>query len=322
MSLEQILKDINKKHGEGSIFKLSDKGLDIEVIPTGIIGLDAALGVGGLPKGRITEIFGQNGSGKSSIAVSTAIQAQKAGLNVAYVDVENALDLNLAQQMGLNLGSVFMSQPDTAEDVFDICETLFKSKEFGLVVVDSVAQLVSKREFDADFGDSVVGVLPKLMSQAMRKLVNPIAESNSVLLLINQIRDNMNAMGYAPTTITPAGHAIRFASTIRIETKRVGQIKKDELVVGHKNQANVIKNKVAPPMKKYEWEVIYGEPITLYGELIDLGIDGKIIEKAGAGWMTYGSTKLQGKDKFKQYLMENPEITAGLETKVKGWLGL
>lgn len=319
--IDQVVESINTKYGEGTIFRLGEKSTKVPVIPTGILGLDVALGVGGLPLGKVVEIYGPGGSGKSSLALSTAAQAQKLGHNVAFIDVEYALNVEYAAQIGVDVDSLYVSQPDSAEHVFEVMETLIESSLVGMIVVDSVDAMVATRELESDYGDSNVGIKAKLMSQALRRLKAQISKANVCVVFINQTRDQIGVMGYGDTSITTGGKALSFYADVRLAPKRIGQIKSGEDVVGHKTKVTVTKNKVAAPMKNYAYEVIYGEAGTLYGELVDYGVEAGFVTKGGA-WFTYEDKKWQGKEKMKEALREDEALRNEVEQKVRGWLGL
>lgn len=317
-----VIAEINKSFGTGSIYKLSERTVvDVPHVSTGSIGLDSALGIGGLPFSRVVEIYGDTGTGKSGITLSAIASAQKQGKKCAIVDTEHALDPAFAELLGVDLDALFVSQPDDGESGLSICELLIKSGEFGIVVVDSVAGLVPRREIDGEFGDANVALLARLMAQAMRKLTGVTNRSKTCLIFTNQLRDNVGAFGYADQSITTGGRSLKFFSSVRIELKRMQQVKNGDDIVGHKVKATVKKNKLAAPFKTAEYEITYGQNSLKINELIDLGTEYKILEKGGA-WYTINGERIQGRDNLRTYLTNNPEVVADLETKVRGFLGL
>lgn len=324
--VSDVVSGINSKFGAGTMFKLGERKVEwVPVIPTGIIGLDAALGVGGLPLGRIVEIMGPQGSGKSSICISTAAQAQKLGYDVAYIDVEYALNTEYAEQLGVDINNLFVSQPDSAEKVFEVIEALLEqATNVKVIIVDSVDAMITQREMEADFGDSNIGIKAKLMSQAMRRLKAKVAKANVCLVFVNQLRDVIGAMGYAETTITTGGKALGYYADVRITSKRTGKLKGkgDEAsdVVGHKTLLEVIKNKVAPPFKKYEYEVTYGDNNFRATEMVKLAVDLDIIHRAGA-FYSFEDGKWQGATALREAL-EDADLLDRVVTAVKGNLGL
>lgn len=320
---KNVVDEIEKRFGKGSIFKFSDKPLeDVPCIPTGIISLDAALGVGGLPKGRIVEIYGDSGTGKSALCLMLIAEAQKLGLKCAFVDAENAIDAQTAELLGVKLDEIYISQPVSGNESLEITEILVKSGQFGVVVVDSVAALVPNEEITADFGDAIIGRQAKLMNQAMRKLVSPVRTTETLLVFTNQIRDNIGAFGYAETTTTTGGRALKFFSSVRLELKRTGQVKDGEDIVGHKVKITAKKNRVAPPFKVAEYEVTYGQNAVKLNELVDLGAEYKIVEKSGS-WYSYNGTKIgQGRANARQFLIDNPQVAHEIEQKLRGFLGI
>ncbi len=317
-----VIAEIEKKFGKGNIFKFSDKPrIDIPVASTGIIGLDHALGIGGIPYGRITEIFGNESSGKTSIALKAAASCQRDGGRVAYVDAENALDINHARLLGVDVDDMYISQPDTAENIFGITEELVKSGDFKMVVIDSVAALVSQREFDGEFGDSNVGVIAKLMSQACRKLTPLIAKNEVSTIFINQIREKIGVMFGNPETTT-GGRALKFFSTLRIETSASTKVKDGDAIVGSRMKAKVVKNKLAPPFLNCEYQIMFGHDVSKYYELVELGAEYKILNKSGA-WYSYGDSRVgQGLANSVQFLIDNPLIADELEAKIRTELGV
>ncbi len=316
-ALEQALKSIEKDFGKGSIMRLGDKVKDkYDVIPTGSYALDKALGVGGYPRGRIIEIFGPESSGKTTFALHAIASVQKQGGYAAFIDAENALDPIYAKALGVDIDNLLLSQPNSGEQALEIAEALIKSGSVDLIVVDSVAALVPEAELNGDMGDSHVGLHARLMSQAMRMLSGIIAKTNCVAIFINQIREKVGVMFGNPETTT-GGRALKFYASIRLDIRRSEQLKDGTNVIGNKTVVKVVKNKVAPPFRTAEVDIIYGEGISHLSEIIDLGVNYEIIKKAGA-WFSYNDNKIgQGKEAAKRYLKENPEILAEVETKLK-----
>lgn len=316
-ALEQALKSIEKDFGKGSIMRLGDKVKDkYDVIPTGSYALDKALGVGGYPRGRIIEIFGPESSGKTTFALHAIASVQKQGGYAAFIDAENALDPIYAKALGVDIDNLLLSQPNSGEQALEIAEALIKSGSVDLIVVDSVAALVPEAELNGDMGDSHVGLHARLMSQAMRMLSGIIAKTNCVAIFINQIREKVGVMFGNPETTT-GGRALKFYASIRLDIRRSEQLKDGTNVIGNKTVVKVVKNKVAPPFRTAEVDIIYGEGISHLSEVIDLGVNYEIIKKAGA-WFSYNDNKIgQGKEAAKRYLKENPEILAEVETKLK-----
>jgi len=316
-ALEDVFKQIEKQYGKGSIMKLGDKALgDIEVISTGSLGLDLALGVGGYPRGRIIEIFGPESSGKTTFALHAIAEAQKLGGYAAFIDAEHALDPNYAKNLGVDVNNLILSQPDTGEQALEIAEHLIRSGAIDVIVIDSVAALVPKVEIDGDMGDSHIGMQARLMSQAMRKLSGAISKSNTIAIFINQIREKVGVMFGSPET-TSGGRALKFYATIRLDVRRVDAIKQGEEIIGNITKVRVVKNKVAPPFKSCEVDLIYGKGISYEGEVLDLAVNYDIIQKSGS-WYTYNEEKLgQGREKVKEYLRNNPNLLKELDTKVR-----
>jgi len=316
-ALEDVFKQIEKQYGKGSIMKLGDKALgDIEVISTGSLGLDLALGVGGYPRGRIIEIFGPESSGKTTFALHAIAEAQKLGGYAAFIDAEHALDPNYAKNLGVDVNNLILSQPDTGEQALEIAEHLIRSGAIDVIVIDSVAALVPKVEIDGDMGDSHIGMQARLMSQAMRKLSGAISKSNTIAIFINQIREKVGVMFGSPET-TSGGRALKFYATIRLDVRRVDAIKQGEEIIGNITKVRVVKNKVAPPFKSCEVDLIYGKGISYEGEVLDLAVNYDIIQKSGS-WYTYNEEKLgQGREKVKEYLRNNPSLLKELDTKVR-----
>lgn len=321
-ALNDAFKEIEKQFGKGAIMKLGDEAdRQIEAIPSGSIALDNILGVGGWPKGRIIEVYGPESSGKTTIALHAIAEAQKAGGNAAFIDAEHALDPIYAKKLGVDTQNLILSQPDTGEQALEITEALIRSGAVDIIVVDSVAALVPEAEIDGDMGDQHVGVLARLMSQAMRKLSGVISKTKTVCIFINQIREKIGVMFGNPET-TPGGRALKFYSSVRLEVRRGESIKLGTDIVGNKVSLKVVKNKVAPPFKQTVVDVMYGEGISKYGEIVDLAVEKDIIHKSGA-WFSYKDEKIgQGKENVKEYLKNNPNLTLEIETKVREAYGL
>ncbi len=319
-ALDTAISQIEKSFGKGSVMKLGDKdAMNIESISTGSLGLDVALGVGGVPKGRVIEIYGPESSGKTTLALHIAAEAQKNGGTAAFIDAEHALDPIYAEALGVNVEDLLISQPDTGEQALEITDTLVRSGAVDVIVVDSVAALVPKAEIEGDMGDSHMGLQARLMSQALRKLTGSIAKSNCCIIFINQIRMKIGVMFGNPETTT-GGNALKFYSSVRIDIRRIGAIKDKDEIVGNHTRCKIVKNKVAPPFKIVEFDIIYGEGISKEGEIIDLGVKADIVEKSGS-WFSYDSTRIgQGRENAKNYLKENPEVAAEIELKVRGFL--
>lgn len=315
-NLEEAFKQIEKQFGKGSIMKLGDVNYeDIEVIPSGSLALDAALGVGGYPKGRIIEIYGPESSGKTTFALHAIAQAQKAGNYAAFIDAEHALDPRYARNLGVDIENLVLSQPDTGEQALEIVEHLVRSNAVGIVVIDSVAALVPKVEIDGDMGDSHIGLQARLMSQAMRKLSGIISKTKTVVIFINQIREKVGVMFGSPET-TSGGRALKFYATIRLDIRRIEQIKQGDVAIGSMTRIKVVKNKVAPPFRSCDVELIFGEGISREGELIDLGVNFEIVKKSGS-WFSYEEDRIgQGRENVKRYLRENPNLASAIETKI------
>ena len=289
--------------------------VNVEALPTGSLSLDLALGIGGVPKGRIIEIYGPESSGKTTLALHMVASAQKEGGEAAYIDVEHALEPAYARALGVNIENLLISQPDTGEDALAITETLVRSGAVDIVVVDSVAALVPRSEIEGEMGDSSVGVLARLMSQALRKLAGIISKTNCVVIFINQLREKIGVMYGNPET-TPGGRALKYFASVRIDVRRVETLKNGSEIVGNHTRAKIVKNKVAPPFKEAEFDIMYGEGISKYGEIVDLAAKLDIIEKGGA-WYTVGETRIQGRDGVKQYLKDNPEVCDEIEAKIR-----
>jgi len=322
-ALQAALAQIEKQFGKGSIMRLGDgeQAEDIQVVSTGSLGLDIALGVGGLPRGRVVEIYGPESSGKTTLTLQVAAEMQKVGGVCAFIDAEHALDINYAQKLGVNLQDLLISQPDTGEQALEIVDALVRSGSVDLIVVDSVAALTPKAELEGEMGDSLPGLQARLMSQALRKLTGTIKKSNTMVIFINQIRMKIGVMFGSPETTT-GGNALKFYASVRLDIRRIGSIKRGEEVVGNETKVKVVKNKVSPPFKEAEFDILYGEGISREGEIIDLGVNAKVIEKSGA-WYAYNGEKIgQGKDNCREFLKENPALAIEIENKVRESLGV
>jgi recombination protein RecA len=322
-ALDAALAQIERAFGKGSIMRLgkSDKSVEIETVSTGSLGLDIALGVGGLPRGRVVEIFGPESSGKTTLALHTVAEAQKKGGVCAFIDAEHALDPVYARKLGVNLDNLLISQPDTGEQALEICDTLIRSGAVDVVVVDSVAALVPRSEIEGEMGEMQPGLQARLMSQALRKLTASISRSNCMVIFINQIRMKIGVMYGSPETTT-GGNALKFYASVRLDIRRVGSIKEREDVVGNTTRVKVVKNKVAPPFKQVEFDIMYGEGVSKTGELIDLGVKAGIVEKSGA-WFSHDSTRLgQGRENAKSFLRQNPEMASRIELMIRQNSGL
>ncbi|WP_178861274.1 recombinase RecA [Thiomicrorhabdus cannonii] len=317
-ALAAALGQIEKQFGKGSIMRMGDSTVsrDIEAVSTGSLGLDMALGIGGLPRGRIVEIYGPESSGKTTLTLHAIAEAQKAGGTAAFVDAEHALDPIYAEKLGVDIDNLLVSQPDTGEQALEITDALVRSGAVDIVVVDSVAALTPKAEIEGDMGDSHVGLQARLMSQALRKLTANIKRTNTLVIFINQIRMKIGVMFGSPETTT-GGNALKFYASVRLDIRRIGAIKKGEEVLGNETRVKVVKNKVAPPFKQVEFDILYGQGISREGEIIDLGVQEKLIEKSGS-WYSYNGSKIgQGKDNARQYLIDNPEVAQELMAKIK-----
>ncbi|WP_273760549.1 recombinase RecA [Bartonella sp. ML70XJBT.G] len=322
-ALDAALAQIERSFGKGSIMRLGQKEqvVEIETIPTGSLSLDIALGVGGLPKGRIVEIYGPESSGKTTLALHAIAEAQKIGGICAFIDAEHALDPIYARKLGVDLENLFISQPDTGEQALEITETLVRSGAVDVLVVDSVAALTPRAEIDGEMGDALPGLQARLMSKALRKLTASIFRSNCMVIFINQIRMKIGVMFGSPETTT-GGNALKFYASVRLDIRRIGSIKDRDVIVGNQTRVKVVKNKLAPPFKQVEFDIIYGEGISKLGELIDLGVKVGIVEKSGS-WFSYNSQRLgQGRENAKQFLRENVEIAAEIETALRQNAGL
>ena len=317
-ALEQVLSQIEKQYGKGSIMKLGAgaQDMNIEVIPTGCLALDVALGVGGLPRGRIVEIYGPESSGKTTVALHVIAETQKKGGIAAFIDAEHALDPSYAAKLGVNLEDLYVSQPDTGEQALDITESLVRSGAVDIVVIDSVAALTPKAEIEGDMGDSHVGLQARLMSQALRKLTGITNKSKTCVIFINQLREKVGVMFGNPET-TPGGKALKFYASIRIDVRKADALKDSDGLFGNRTKAKIVKNKVAPPFKTAEFDIIYGEGISQDGCILDMAVEFEIVEKSGS-WFSYNGDKFaQGREKAKEYLKENPEIRDEIEGKIR-----
>ncbi len=315
-ALETALAQIEKSYGKGAIMRLGDDiPVNVEAVSTGSLSLDLALGIGGVPKGRIVEIYGPESSGKTTLALHVLASAQKMGGEVAFIDVEHALEPAYARALGVNIDELLISQPDTGEQALDITEALVRSGAVDVVVVDSVAALVPRTELEGEMGESSVGVVARLMSQALRKLAGTISKTNCIVIFINQLREKIGVMYGNPET-TPGGRALKYFASVRIDVRRVETLKVGTEMVGNRTRAKVIKNKVAPPFKEAEFDIIYGEGISKIGEIIDLGVKLELIDKAGA-WFTVGEQRIQGRDGVKEFLRTHPEICDGIEQQIR-----
>ncbi|OOG48374.1 recombinase RecA [Polaromonas sp. A23] len=322
-ALQAALAQIEKQFGKGTIMKLGAGEVieDIQVVSTGSLGLDIALGVGGLPRGRVVEIYGPESSGKTTLTLQVIAEMQKLGGTCAFVDAEHALDIQYAQKLGVNLQDLLISQPDTGEQALEIVDSLTRSGAVDLIVVDSVAALTPKAELEGEMGDSLPGLQARLMSQALRKLTAHIKKANCMVIFINQIRMKIGVMFGSPETTT-GGNALKFYASVRLDIRRIGSIKKGEEVVGNETRVKVVKNKVASPFKMAEFDILYGEGISRLGEVLDLGVAGHIVEKAGA-WYAFNGEKIgQGRDNSREFLKENPDLAMEIENKVRESLGI
>ena len=320
-ALAAALGQIEKQFGKGSVMRLGDGSAakDMESVSTGSIGLDVALGIGGLPKGRVVEIYGPEASGKTTLTLQVVAEAQKIGGTAAFVDAEHALDPNYAEKLGVNVDELLVSQPDTGEQALEITDMLVRSGAVDVIVVDSVAALTPKDEIEGRMGDSHMGLQARLMSQALRKLTGNIKRSNAMVIFINQIRMKIGVMFGSPETTT-GGNALKFYSSVRLDIRRIGAIKKGDEVIGNQTRVKVVKNKVSPPFKQAEFEILYGEGISREGEIIDLGVQHGIIDKAGS-WYSYGDDRIgQGKENVPEYLKQNPETAEEIEARIRATL--
>jgi recombination protein RecA len=315
-ALEITLGKIEKDYGKGTIMKLGDHAIEnIQVISTGSIGLDAALGIGGLPRGRVIEIYGPEASGKTTLAIHAIAEAQKNGGIAAIIDAEHSFDRNYAEKLGVDVENLLISQPDNGEQALEIADNLIRSGALDIIVIDSVAALTPKAEIEGEMGDSKMGLQARLMSQALRKLTANISKTNTACIFINQLRDKIGVMFGNPETTT-GGNALKFYASVRLDIRRTSQLKDGEEIVGNRTRVKIVKNKLAPPFKKADFDILYGEGISQLGELVDLGVDFEIIKKSGS-WFSYGETKIgQGRDAVKQILKDNPELYDELKNKI------
>ena len=316
-ALEQTLSSIEKEFGKGTVMKLGEKtAMQVDVVPTGCLDLDMALGVGGIPRGRIVEVFGPESSGKTTVALHVVAQVQKMGGAAAFIDAEHALDPAYAKNLGVNIDELYVSQPNCGEDALEIAEALLRSGAIDIVVIDSVAALVPRAEIDGEMGDSFVGVQARLMSQAMRKLTGVVAKTNAIALFINQIREKVGVMYGSPET-TPGGRALKFYASVRLDVRRGEQLKNGSEVVGNRTKVKVVKNKVAPPFRTCEFDLIYGQGISREGSLLDMAVAKDIIQKSGA-WFSYNDQRIgQGRDNTRQFLKDHPEIADEIEAALR-----
>jgi recombination protein RecA len=321
-ALESALSQIDRAFGKGSVMKLGqDKVVDIESISTGSLGLDIALGIGGLPRGRVIEIYGPESSGKTTLALHTVAEAQKRGGICSFIDAEHALDPGYARKLGVDLDELLISQPDSGEQALEIADTLVRSGAVEVLVIDSVAALTPRAELEGEMGDQLPGLQARLMSQALRKLTASISKSNCMVIFINQIRMKIGVMFGSPETTT-GGNALKFYASVRLDIRRIGSIKDRDEVVGNTTRVKVVKNKVAPPFRQVEFDIMYGEGISKTGELVDLGVKAGVVEKSGA-WFSYGDQRIgQGRENAKQFLRDNPDIALAVEDKIRAAHGL
>ena len=315
-ALESAIARIEKDYGKGTIMRLGDDiSVNVEALSTGSLSLDLALGIGGVPRGRIVEIYGPEASGKTTLALHVVASAQKSGGDAAYIDVEHALEPAYARALGVDIDSLLISQPDTGEQALDIAESLVRSGAIDVLVIDSVAALIPKVELEGEVGDTVVGALARLMSQAMRRLAGAISKNNCTVIFINQLRQKIGVMYGNPET-TPGGLALKYYASVRIDVRRIETLKVNSEMVGNRTRAKVVKNKVAPPFREAEFDIMYGEGISKIGEIIDLGVKLELIDKAGA-WFTCGGQRVQGRDALKEFLNSNPEIADSIEQQIR-----
>ncbi|BBE10144.1 MAG: recombination protein RecA [Glomeribacter sp. 1016415] len=322
-ALSAALAQIEKQFGKGSIMRLGDGEVveDIQVVSTGSLGLDIALGVGGLPRGRVVEIYGPESSGKTTLTLQVIAEMQKIGGTCAFIDAEHALDVQYAAKLGVKASDLLIAQPDTGEQALEIADALVRSSSVDLIVIDSVAALVPKAEIEGEMGDSLPGLQARLMSQALRKLTGTIKRTNCLVIFINQIRMKIGVMFGNPETTT-GGNALKFYASVRLDIRRIGSIKKSDEVIGSETRVKVVKNKVAPPFREAIFDILYGEGISREGEIIDLGVQAKVVEKAGAWYSYNGERAGQGKDNAREYLRENPDIAREIENKVRASFGV
>ena len=316
--LKSVISNIEKSYGKGSIMMLGKKDIDtnIDVYSTGSLGLDIALGIGGLPKGRVVEVYGPESSGKTTLTLHIIAEAQKMGGTCAFIDAEHALDPGYAKKLGVNIDELLISQPDTGEQALEISDTLVKSEGIDLLVIDSVAALVPRAELEGEMGDSLPGLQARLMSQALRKLTSSISKTNTMVVFINQLRMKIGVMFGSPE-VTTGGNALKFYSSVRLDIRRIGAIKDKDNIIGNQTRVKVVKNKMAPPFKMVEFDIMYGEGISKIGEIIDLGVQADIIDKSGA-WYSYKDEKIgQGRENTKQFLKDNPEMLNEIESRIR-----
>ena len=322
-NLEAAIGQIEKDHGKGAILRMGehDAGIGLEVIPTGAISIDFALGVGGFPRGRVIEIFGPESSGKTTLALQAVAQAQKTGGMAAFIDAEHAMDPAYAEKLGVNVDNLLISQPDSGEQALQIADVLVRSAAIDILVVDSVAALVPRAELEGEMGDSHVGLQARLMSQALRKLTGQVAKSNSCIVFINQIREKIGVMFGNPETTT-GGRALKFYSSVRVDIRRIAAIKDGDRIMGNRTRVKVVKNKVAPPFKQAEFDIMYGEGISREGDLLDLGVAHKLVQKSGA-WYAYDGERIgQGRERTKEFLKQNADVSNALEAALRETLGM
>ena len=321
-ALEGALTQIERAFGKGSIMRMGQRTNDhVDVVSTGSLGLDIALGIGGLPRGRVVEIYGPESSGKTTMALHAIAEAQKKGGTCAFIDAEHALDPGYARKLGVDIDGLLISQPDAGEQALEIADTLVRSGAIDVLVIDSVAALVPRAELEGDMGDSHVGLHARLMSQALRKLTGTVSRSNTMIIFLNQIRMKIGVMFGSPETTT-GGNALKFYASVRLDIRRIGQIKEKDEVVGNQTRVKVVKNKMAPPFKQVEFDIMYGEGVSKMGELIDLGVKANIVEKSGA-WFSYDSTRIgQGRENSKQFLREHPEMAEAIEQRIRAQAGV
>ena len=321
-AIDMALGQIERQFGKGSIMKLGDRtSLRVPVISSGSIGADAAMGIGGYPRGRVVEIFGPESSGKTTLALHAIAEAQKKGGTAAFIDAEHAMDAEYSRKLGVDIDALLVSQPDSGEQALEIGEMLVRSGAVDILVVDSVAALVPRAELEGEMGDSFVGLHARLMSKAMRKLTAIVSKSNTCLIFINQIREKIGVMFGNPETTT-GGRALKFYSSVRVDIRRIGAIKEGEQIIGNRTRVKIVKNKMAPPFRQAEFDIMFGQGISKNGELLDLGVSNRVVEKSGS-WFAYGGERLgQGRENCKQFLFENPDIAAEIEEKIRIALGL
>lgn len=316
-ALQLTIDKLEKTYGKGSIMKMGERPVeDVEVIPTGSLGLDIALGIGGLPKGRVIEIYGPESSGKTTLTLHAIAEVQRAGGIAAFIDAEHAFDRSYAEKLGIDTQNLLISQPDNGEQALEIAENLIRSGAIDIIVIDSVAALVPKSEIEGEMGDSKMGLHARLMSQALRKLTGTISKTGCCCIFINQLREKIGVMFGNPETTT-GGNALKFYASVRLDIRRIGQIKEGDIVVGNRTRVKVVKNKVAPPFRQVEFDIMYGEGISKIGEIVDLGVEHNIIKKSGS-WFSYGDTKLgQGRDGVKALFNDNPDLAEEIESKIR-----